>query len=115
MLKGNIGPFLTWDGGTVKTESGEYLGDPAIEHAVEGSPLNYNKFGVDWTDGTKVENDQFTLQGKIAKNTGVKADAAVQSTDAGGQAVVDVFASSEADPDELYVAADTAAESRPPR
>jgi hypothetical protein len=108
VLKGNIGPFLTWDSGPVTTESGQYLGDPAIEHAVAGSPLNYNKFGVDWTDGTKVENDQFSLQGKIAKHTGVKADAAIQSTDANGQAVVDVFASSEADPGELYVAADTA-------
>jgi hypothetical protein len=107
VLKGNIGPFLTWDTGPVTTDSGTYVGDPAIEHAVAGSPLNYNKFGVDWTDGTKVENDQFSLQGKIAKNTGVKADAAIQSTDAKGQAVVDVFASSEADPGELYVAADT--------
>lgn len=108
VLKGNIGPFLTWTGGTVKTESGEYLGDPAIEHAVEGSPLNYNKFGVDWTDGTKVENDQFSLLGKVATNTGVKADAAIQSTGADGP-VVDVFASSEADPGELFVAADSAA------
>jgi hypothetical protein len=108
VLKGNIGPFLTWTGGTVKTESGEYLGDPAIEHAVEGSPLNYNKFGVDWTDGTKVENDQFSLLGKVAKNTGVKADAAIQSA-ADGKTIVDVFASSEADPGELYVAADTGA------
>src|SRR4051794_35253217 len=108
VLKGNIGPFLTWDTGTVTTESGTYLGDPAIEHAVTGSPANYNKFGVDWTDGTKVENDQFSLLGKVAKNTGVKADAAIQSTGADGQ-VVDVFASSEADSGELFVAADTGA------
>ena len=40
VLKGNIGPFLTWDTGPVTTESGQYLGDPAIEHAVAGSPLN---------------------------------------------------------------------------
>jgi hypothetical protein len=40
VLKGNIGPFLTWDTGPVTTDSGTYLGDPAIEHAVAGSPLN---------------------------------------------------------------------------
>src|SRR3954447_25863972 len=37
-LKGNLGPFLTWDTGTVKTESGEYLGDPAIEHKIAAGP-----------------------------------------------------------------------------
>jgi hypothetical protein len=84
-------------------------GDDRGRQEEPGRDHNYNKFGVDWTDGTRVETDQFTLLGKIAKNTGVKADAAVQSTDASGKAVVDVFATSEADPGELYVAADTGA------
>src|SRR4051812_2060905 len=113
-LKGNVGPFLTWDTGTVKTPSGEYLGDPAIPHAVTGG-MNGNVFSVDYTDPTAPTPAQtateptFTVQGKVATNTGVKADSAVLGTDASGNKVVDVFASSEADPGELFVAADTAA------
>src|SRR4051812_39749427 len=108
-LKGNLGPFLTWDTGTVKTPSGEYLGDPAVAHAVTGGP-NGNVFSVDYDNGAQTATEPtFTLQGKIATNTGVKADSAVLGTDAGGAKVVDVFASSEADAGELFVAADTAA------
>src|SRR4051794_5004597 len=113
-LKGNVGPFLTWDTGTVKTPSGEYLGDPAQPHAVTGG-TNGNVFSVDYTDPTTPTPAQtateptFSLQGKVATNTGVKADSAVLGTDAAGNKVVDVFASSEADAGELFVAADTTA------
>ena len=105
-LKGNVGPFLTWDTGTVKTPTGEYLGDPAQLHAITGSPLNYNKFGVDWTDGSKVETTDFTLQGKVSTNTGFDSTQAVATTD--GKAI-DVFASSLAGAGQLYVSADSAA------
>src|SRR3954469_11321272 len=113
-LKGNVGPFLTWAARAVKTPSGEYLGDPAIPHAVTGG-TNGNVFSVDYTDPTAPTPAQtateptFTVQGKVATNTGVKADSAVLGTDAAGNKVVDVFASSEADAGELFVAADTTA------
>ena len=111
VLKGNLGPFVTWDTGTVKTDSGEYLGDPAVAHKITGGP-NGNVFSVNYTDATGAQTatqTDFNVLGKIATNTGVKADAAVRSTRADGKTVIDVFATSEADPGELYVAADDAA------
>jgi hypothetical protein len=110
VLKGNLGPFVTWDTGTVKTDSGEYLGDPAVPHKITAGP-NGALFSVDYADATgaqHTEQTDFSLLGKIATNTGVKADAAVQTV-AAGKTVVDVFATSEADAGELYVAADDAA------
>jgi hypothetical protein len=112
VLKGNLGPFVTWDTGTVKTPSGEYLGDPAVAHKITPGP-NGALFSVDYTDGAgaaqHVEQTDFNLLGKIATNTGVKADAAILGADGTGGKIVDVFASSEADPGELFVAADTGA------
>src|SRR4051794_13431510 len=112
-LKGNIGPFLTWDTGPVQGAGGPkdlYFGDPAVAHAVTPGP-NGALFTADWANsaGTAqhVQNAQFTVQGKISTNTGVTADAAVQSTDAAGKTYIDVFASSEADADELFVSGDS--------
>jgi hypothetical protein len=74
-LKGNIGPFLTW---AADAPAG-YLGNPDVEHAVTGSPLgaDRNKFSVTSPAGLDLETNLFTLQGKIASNSGAKADAAV--------------------------------------
>ncbi|MBW8765607.1 MAG: hypothetical protein JF630_04955 [Geodermatophilales bacterium] len=93
-LKGNIGPFLSWGAGA----PAGYVGDPAIEHTVVGGPLR-NTFDATWTGGAATQN-LFTVQGKIATNSGVTVDAAVANGN-----FLDVFASSEADPGELYVAA----------
>jgi hypothetical protein len=118
-LKGNIGPFLTWDTGPVQGAGGPkdlYVGDPALEHAIKPGPKGA-LFTADWTDSAgaaqHLQNDQFSLLGKISTNTGVHADAAVQTTDASGKNYIDVFASSEADADELFVSGGTAIKTTP--
>jgi hypothetical protein len=102
-LKGIIGPFLTWDSSLPATPAG-YLGDPAVAHAINPGP-NGSVFSVNWSGAPAISTPLFNLQGKIATNAGVRADAAIQGTDSAGNPVIDVFASSAADPNELYVAA----------
>ncbi|MDQ0673929.1 hypothetical protein QFZ36_001490 [Pseudarthrobacter siccitolerans] len=87
-LKSNIGPFLKWDPAIAPAAPEGYLGDPNQEHAVTGSPMNYNKFSVNG-GGLSLETDQFGLQGKISTNRGVSADAAIHNGD-----MIDVFATS---------------------
>jgi hypothetical protein len=85
-LNGDVGPWLRWTG--TDAPAG-YLGDPAVEHTITGGPAR-NTFSLDDKNGTQVAStDQFTLQGKIATNTGVAVDSAVVN---GG--FVDVFATS---------------------
>jgi hypothetical protein len=87
-LKSNIGPFLKWDPATGPAAPEGYLGDPNQEHAVTGSPMDYNKFSVTG-GGISLETDLFGLQGKISTNRGVSADAATHNGD-----MIDVFATS---------------------
>lgn len=102
-LKGNIGPFLSWDTGA----PAGYLGDPAVEHAVTGGPLR-NTFTASVPGVGSAVQTNFTVQGKRATNTGVTVNAAVANGN-----FLDVFASSEGDPGELYVAAAGAVPSTP--
>lgn len=109
-LKGNIGPFLSWDTGLVQGPGGPndlYFGDPNVEHAIQSGP-NGSLFSADWTDGAgapqHLENSLFTVQGKVATNVGVTVNSAVANGN-----FLDVFATSEADPGELYVAGDPSA------
>ncbi|UKA54164.1 hypothetical protein LFT45_21090 [Arthrobacter sp. FW305-BF8] len=87
-LKSNIGPFLKWDPATAPAAPEGYLGDPAQDHTVTGSPTGYNKFSVNG-GGLALETDQFTVQGKISTNQGVNTDSAVLNGN-----MIDVFASS---------------------
>ncbi|MFP3461650.1 hypothetical protein R5O87_12430 [Arthrobacter globiformis] len=87
-LKSNIGPFLKWDPAAAPAAPEGYLGDPAQDHTVVGSPFNYNKFSVSG-GGLSLETDQFTVQGKISTNQGVSGDRAVLNG-----SMIDVFASS---------------------
>jgi hypothetical protein len=87
-LKSNVGPFLKWDPAIAPAAPEGYLGDPNQEHAVTGSPMNYNKFSVNG-GGLSLETDQFGLQGKISTNRGVSADGAIHNGD-----MIDVFATS---------------------
>jgi hypothetical protein len=87
-LAGNIGPFLKWDPATAPAAPVGYLGDPAVEHSVIGSPTGFNQFAISG-GGLDVSTDQFTVQGKISTNHGVKADVAVLNGD-----MLDVFATS---------------------
>ena len=85
-LGGDVGPFLKWTG--TDAPAG-YVGDPGVPHTVTGGPKR-NTFEM-WNGAAQVAStDQFTIQGKIATNHGVTADAAVVN---GG--FVDVFATSE--------------------
>lgn len=88
-LKSNIGPFLKWDPAEAPAAPEGYLGDPAQEHSVVGSPFGTNHFAVTG-GGLDVSTDRFSLMGKISTNKGVKADQAVVNG-----SFVDVFASSE--------------------
>ncbi|MFD1533238.1 hypothetical protein [Pseudonocardia aurantiaca] len=84
-LRGDVGPFLK----AANAPAG-YLGNPAEPSTVTGGP-NGNVFSMTQPGPNGDETfstDQFTVQGRIATNTGVTGDAAV----AGGD-FVDVFAS----------------------
>lgn len=87
-LKSNIGPFLKWDPATAPAAPDGFLGDPAQNHTVVGSPFAYNKFSVNG-GGLAIETDQFTVRGKISTNQGVNGDSAVVNGN-----MIDVFASS---------------------
>jgi hypothetical protein len=121
-LGGHVGPFLTWD--TFKDAIPDaalkpnalgkptYVGDPITPHKVVGSPYGTNfvrieATGVNPTPLTDacplllgnafadcVETDLFSLQGKIATTSGVTADKATYSRSSAGAGLVDVFASS---------------------
>jgi hypothetical protein len=104
-LKGNLGPFLQWTADP--TLPAGYIGDPAVDHTVTGGPLR-NTFDASWPGGTPISQNQFSLLGKKSTNVGAKADAALVDGN-----FLDVFATSEADPGELYVAANGAVPSTP--
>lgn len=87
-LKGNFGPFLKWDPAVAPAAPQGYLGDPGQNHAVVGSPLNYNNFSMTG-GGLSVATNQFAIHGKISTNHGVRADNAAVNGD-----LLDVFASS---------------------
>ena len=87
-LKGNFGPFLTWDPATAPPAPAGYAGDPAQTHTVVGGLADYNLFSVTGP-GLSAQTNQFTVQGKVATNTGVRGDHA----DINGS-FLDVFATS---------------------
>jgi hypothetical protein len=87
-LKGNLGPFLRWDPATAPSAPAGYLGDPAQDHTVVGSPFGFNRFAVTGA-GLDASTDQFTVQAKLSTNTGVQADSAVTDGD-----YIDITASS---------------------
>jgi hypothetical protein len=120
-LGGHVGPFLTWD--TFKNTIPDpalkpnalgkptYIGDGNTPHKVIGSPYGTNfvrieATGVNPTPLTDacptvagptancVETDLFTVQGKIATSSGVTAEKATYSRSSAGAGLVDVFASS---------------------
>jgi len=67
-LHGEVGPFLRWD----SDAPAGYVGDPAVEHTVVGSPTGDNLFRVEGADigGPGVDvisTNLFTVQGRIAQ------------------------------------------------
>ncbi|MDQ1626393.1 MAG: hypothetical protein QOI54_137 [Actinomycetota bacterium] len=130
-LGGSVGPFLTWD--TYPTDpalkpvsvagapaADTYIGDGATPHKITGSPFGSNIFRIEGPGinpnptvdacptvagptADCVENDLFTLQGKLATTSGVTAEQATYSRTSAGSGLVDVFATSEASPQSIQV------------
>ncbi|GAA1770072.1 hypothetical protein [Kocuria aegyptia] len=90
-LGSNLGPFLKWDTGAPEG----YLGNPDVPHRIVGGlRTTFSVSGTNAATGAPVSasTDQFTVQGKIATNTGVKAEHAVVN-----DGYLDVFATSRGD------------------
>ena len=114
-LKSRIGPFLSW---TTGAPDG-YLGDPAVEHAVKGSPYGTNFVRIEGpgisagtTSGCPtasadcLQSDLFSVSGKLATNGGVGVDRVTYSrsaTDTNG-GTLNVFANSDVAPQTLEIA-----------
>jgi hypothetical protein len=100
-LAGRVGPFLKWDPSVAPAAPAGYIGDPGVLHKVVGSPYdtNYVKVEQKNPDGSwslvGQWDDQFSLQGRLAVNSGVDVDAATFTGDDNG-GFVDVYASSDA-------------------
>ena len=102
-MRSRIGPYLTWDTfGTTGPDAppAGYVGDPAIPHAVKGSPYGTNLVRVERKDAagnyqTLGTTTQFNVQGRLARNGGVDVQQATYRTMDDGTKVVEIFASSE--------------------
>jgi hypothetical protein len=99
-FRSRIGPFLRWDPDVAPAAPAGYVGDPSIEHEVIGSPYGTNFVLVErqepdgtWT--TIGETRQFSIQGRLATNSGLDVQSATYSTDSRGNGFLDVLASSE--------------------
>jgi hypothetical protein len=106
------GPFLRWDAGA----PAGYLGDPAVDHAVTGSPYNTNFFRIEGPAGSFpgspdqcanaalgdsptatddcIQTSLFSVMGKKATRAGVQVTKAVYADETGGH-TLDLFAKSE--------------------
>ena len=97
MLNSRLGPFLRWDTGAPDG----YLGDPAVDHKITGSPYNTNVFKIEGPNaggaGVDVaQTDLFSVMGKKATNSGVDAVRASYSrADGASGGTIDVYATSE--------------------
>ncbi|WP_211880370.1 PKD domain-containing protein [Pseudarthrobacter albicanus] len=126
-LGGRVGPFLTWD--TYPTDpalkpdangKNTYVGDGTTPHKITGSPYGSNIFRIEGPGinpsatadacptvpgpvADCVETDLFTVQGKLATNSGVLAERATYSRSSLGSGTVDVFASSESGPQSMQL------------
>ena len=100
-LAGRVGPFLKWDPDVLPLAPDGHTGDPGVLHKVVGSPYGTNFIKVEQKNGdgsyTQIGfwDDQFSLQGRYAVNSGVDVNAAYfTGNDSGG--FLDVYASSDA-------------------
>lgn len=112
-LGSQIGPFLRWTNDAPQPPPG-YLGDGATPHKIVGSPFNRNFViiegpgigSLDVNGGPtrapgepnnrdKVYTDLFTVQGRVARVTGVRIDQAVYHRPAAGPMTLDVSAGTE--------------------
>jgi hypothetical protein len=111
-LAAKAAPFLKWPTGA----PAGYLGDPAVDHVVTGSPYNTNFFRIEgpagsFTGSTQlcadatlgdsstatddcIETDLFSVVGKLATRAGVEVTKAYYSNSGNGH-MMDLFAFSE--------------------
>ena len=100
-MSSRIGPFLKWDPSVAPAAPAGYTGDPGVLHKVVGSPYDTNYIKVEQknADGSWSPvgqwDDQFSVQGRLAVNSGVEVDAATFTGDDNG-GFLDVYASSDA-------------------
>ncbi len=116
-LNSRIGPFLTWE--PISAAPAGYVGDPAVEHPVTGSPFGTNVYRIEGPDGAFtgssnlctditlgasqtsltdcVEKDLFLIMGKVATNAGAGIALATYNNSPGpGPESLNVFAFSQA-------------------
>src|SRR4051794_1647196 len=72
----DVGPqFLRWDPDVAPAAPGGYVGDPAVNHAVVGSPIDKNVFRIEQLDANGnvvapvAETNLFSIQGKLSDGT----------------------------------------------
>lgn len=90
VLGSNVGPFLFWNADlpvtTAATPGAFYIGDPAVDHQVLGSPLGTNFFRIQGPPGSNlggspapniIQTDLFSISGKVFTGGGNTAPVAV--------------------------------------
>jgi hypothetical protein len=99
-LSSRVGPFLRWDPTVGPAAPAGYVGNPGVDHAVVGSPYGTNFVAVDrrnpdgsWTEIAR--QTQFSIQGRLATNSGVDVQQATYTVGADGKGFIDVYASSD--------------------
>ncbi len=100
-LASRVGPFLRWDPAVAPAAPAGYVGDPGVDHRVVGSPYGTNYVAIERraADGTWAElarTDVFSIQGRMASNSGVDVQQSTYSVGADGKGFVDVYATSDA-------------------
>lgn len=93
-LGSRIAPFLVDADGLITTATGSYVGDPAVETTVTGSPFGTNSVRITGP-GLDVTDDTFVLMGKVSTNSGVEGVAAYRIDHPTGQDYLDVYATSD--------------------
>ncbi len=125
-LNSRVGPFLSWsdfpnspDLPNLPNGQDAFVGDPALDRPIKGSPFGTNFFRIEGPAGSFVgstdlcanpalgndpvatndciETSLFSLMGKVATNSGVSANRATYTRSNAGGGSINVWASSIAD------------------
>jgi hypothetical protein len=117
-LDGRTGPFLKWDPAIAPAAPVGYLGDPAVDHQVVGSPFNTNFVRVEGpgvavignqtntcTPATTdcIQTNLFSISGKKATKAGFDIQRSVYSRNSGTGGTIDVFTTSDVDPQSIQI------------
>ncbi|MGY1821855.1 hypothetical protein [Geodermatophilus sp. SYSU D00079] len=90
-LGSRIAPFLRDAAGLHTVNGVQYVGNPAVETRVTGSPHGTNYVEVSGPGITPFRDDTFALLGKVAVNQGIEP-LGVYEVDTAGQDYLDVYA-----------------------